>query len=198
MKIPDITIRLPDWVTAFLNNHPRTFAGPEDRMRLVIDLARQNIRQKSGGPFAAAVFDASGTLIAPGLNLVLSANCSVFHAEIVALILAQKILGRYDISNGGKSEFELVTAVEPCAMCFGAIHWSGITRLVCGARDEDARAIGFDEGPKIKDWVDALNKCGITVERDVLRNDSVALLKEYADSGGIIYNAGRRINPANS
>jgi len=76
-------------------------------------------------------------------------------------------------------------------MCFGAIPWSGVQRLVCGARDEDARAIGFDEGPKIIDWISALNDRGIAVMRDVLRPDAVAVLQDYVKAGGTIYNAGR-------
>lgn len=75
-------------------------------------------------------------------------------------------------------------------MCFGAIPWSGVSQLICGARDEDARAIGFDEGPKLTDWVSALNSRGITVRRDVLREEAVAVLREYSSSGGVIYNAG--------
>jgi tRNA(Arg) A34 adenosine deaminase TadA len=185
-------------MAAYLDNFEGIITRPEDKMRFVIDLARQNIVHKTGGPFAAAVFDEKGTLIAPGVNLVLAANCSVFHAEIVALALSQKILGRYDISNSGMLYYELVTAVEPCAMCLGAIHWSGIRRLVCGARNEDARSIGFDEGPKLPDWVKALNKRGIMIQRDVLRNEAIAVLSEYAEMGGVIYNAGRRISPANS
>jgi tRNA(Arg) A34 adenosine deaminase TadA len=196
MKFPEINIKLPAWLTDSSDNFEGIITRPEDRMRFVIDLARQNIAHQSGGPFAAAVFDEKGTLIAPGVNLVVTANCSVLHAEIVAIILAQKMLGRYDISDGGKLHHELVTAVEPCAMCFGAIHWSGISRLVCGARDEDARAIGFDEGPKIKDWVDVLKNRGITVERDCLKEIAVAVLKDYAGMGGIIYNPGRLATPS--
>ena len=75
-------------------------------------------------------------------------------------------------------------------MCFGAIPWSGVRRLVCGARDEDAREIGFDEGPKLADWTSALNDRGITVLRDILRDDAVAVLQDYISAGGVIYNAG--------
>jgi len=70
------------------------------------------------------------------------------------------------------------------------VPWSGVQRLVCGARDEDARAIGFDEGPKMADWVKALNDRGIIVVRDVLRGEARAVLQEYAAAGGAIYNAG--------
>ena len=129
-------------------------------------------------------------LVAPGINMVTVSNCSVLHAEIVALMLAQKALTRYDLSDGGRLRYDLVATTEPCAMCFGALPWSGVQQLVCGARDEDARAIGFDEGPKLKDWVSALNTRGITVRRDVLREEATAVLREYMAAGGVIYNAG--------
>jgi tRNA(Arg) A34 adenosine deaminase TadA len=75
--------------------------------------------------------------------------------------------------------------------CFGATTWSGVRRLVCGARDEDARAIGFDEGPKLPDWVGALEERGISVVRDTCRDEAAAVLRDYAESGGLIYNARR-------
>jgi tRNA(Arg) A34 adenosine deaminase TadA len=173
-----------------LKASPEVFSTFEDRLRFVIALARQNVQYKTGGPFAAAVFDGGGRLIALGVNLVVISNCSVLHAEIVALILAQKALKRYDLSDGGRLHYELVAAAEPCAMCFGAVTWSGVRRLVCGARDEDVRAIGFDEGPKVDDWIAALNDRGITVVRDVLREEAAAVLREYVAAGGTIYNSG--------
>jgi tRNA(Arg) A34 adenosine deaminase TadA len=159
-------------------------------MRFVLELSRRNVRHGTGGPFGAAVFDSNGQLIAPGINMVVISNCSLLHAEMVALAGAQQKLGRYDIGDGGRLHYDLFATTEPCAMCFGAFPWSGVSRLVCGARDEDARAIGFDEGPKLADWVAALNDLGIAVLRDVLRDDAVAVLREYIASGGIIYNAG--------
>jgi tRNA(Arg) A34 adenosine deaminase TadA len=106
-------------------------------------------------------------------------------------MLAQKSLARYDLSDGGRQHYDLVATTEPCAMCFGAVPWSGVQQLVCGARDEDARAIGFDEGPKLPDWVSALNSRGIAVQRDVLREEATAVLREYVAAGGVVYNAGR-------
>ena len=61
--------------------------------------------------------------------------------------------------------------------------------MVCGARHEDARAGGFDEGPKMPDGIPALERRGISVVRDVSRDEAVAVLEEYAGSGGMIYNA---------
>ncbi len=194
MNLPEITIHLPGWVEGFLKNAPEVFPNVEDRMRFVLELSRGNVQRATGGPFAAAVFDNDGRLIAPGVNMVVASNCSVFHSEILALVIAQKIVGRYDLSDGGTLHYDLFATTEPCAMCFGAIPWSGVGRLVCGARDEDARAIGFDEGPKREDWAASLNERGIAVLRDVLRTDAIAVLQDYVKAGGPIYHAGRPIN----
>jgi hypothetical protein len=63
---------------------------------------------------------------------------------------------------------------------------------VCGAHGADAAAIGFDEGAKPADWVGALQKRGIEVIRDVGRDDAQAVLQQYAQTGGLIYNPGQK------
>jgi tRNA(Arg) A34 adenosine deaminase TadA len=164
-------------------------------MRFVIKLARQNIDHRTGGPFGAAIFETgSGKLLAPGVNLVEPANCSIAHAEMVAIALAQQTKGSYDLGQG-ETICELVTSTEPCAMCLGAIPWSGVRRVVCGARGEDACAIGFDEGAKPADWVGALTRRGIEVTRDVLRDEASAVLNYYHTHGGLIYNSRDETRP---
>ncbi len=159
-------------------------------MRLTVDLARENVRQGTGGPFGAAIFErASGRLLAPGVNLVVGSGCSVFHAEMVAIMVAQRVAGTFDLGGESLPPYELVASTEPCAMCLGAIPWSGVRGLVCGARDEDARAVGFDEGAKMAEWAGSLEDRGIAVELNVLREEAVAVLREYADLGGEIYNS---------
>jgi tRNA(Arg) A34 adenosine deaminase TadA len=183
----DFSFQLPDWVRQRVPANLVLFSV-EARMQFVLGLAREQVRRGSGGPFAAAVFGPEHELLSVGVNLVEPAQCSLLHAEMVAIALAQKALGRYDLGDAGKFDCELVTSTEPCAMCFGAVPWSGVTRLVCGARDADARAIGFDEGDKLPEWQQALEQRGITVMRDVLRADAAAILQEYASKGGLIYN----------
>jgi tRNA(Arg) A34 adenosine deaminase TadA len=112
----------------------------------------------------------------------------VLHAEITALILAQHRAGFFDLSADGMAPYELVTSTEPCAMCLGAVQWSGVRRLVCGARGEDAERIGFDEGEKSPAWVEGLERRGISVMRDVCRKEAVEVLLGYQDSSGIVYN----------
>lgn len=74
-------------------------------------------------------------------------------------------------------------------MCFGAVPWSGVKSLVCGARKKDAEAAGFDEGDKPDHWVRSLQRRGIVVQCSVLRSEAAAVLANYSDGGGAIYNA---------
>jgi len=186
----EIVLRLPEWLHAMAPRGESTFVSAESKMRFAIDLARQNIERRTGGPFGAAVFEAdSGKLVSVGVNLVEASNCSLAHAEMIATAMAQQTVECYDL--GANGVYELVTSVEPCAMCLGAIPWSGLRRIVCGAHGEDAAAIGFDEGAKPADWVGELRKRGIEVTQDVLREEAQAVLQQYAQSGGLIYNAGQ-------
>lgn len=184
-----IEFHLPDWLLAYAGNMQAISSLPE-RMALVIGAARENVKQKTGGPFAAAVFESTtGRLVSLGVNLVTSENLSTLHAEMVALTLAQRKLRTYDLGRSDLPAHELVTSTEPCSMCFGAVPWSGVKRVVTGARDEDARAIGFDEGPKPEDWKKALQERHIEVVTDVCREQAAQILKDYLRHGGHIYNS---------
>lgn len=188
-----VLLQLPPWLSDSLQSLAARALTIEERMRLVLELARRNVSEATGGPFAAAVFEeSSGRLYAAGVNLVLSTNQATSHAEMVAILMAQDRFGHYDLSLTRDRSFELVSTTEPCLMCLGAVLWSGVRHLVCGARDADARAVGFDEGPKPVAWVDELRARGLGVTRDVLRPEAASLLREYARQGGIIYNPRRR------
>jgi tRNA(Arg) A34 adenosine deaminase TadA len=160
-------------------------------MSLAVELGEINSRRGTGGPFGAAIFEEGGGLLAVGVNLVVPSSCSFAHAEMLAIGIAQQKLGGYDLGGPKLPRHELVTSTEPCGMCLGAIAWSGVGRVVCGARESDARAIGFDEGPKPADWVAALAARGIEVLRDVCRSEAREVLRRYAEAGGPIYNARR-------
>lgn len=183
-------LHLPAWLEAFAaESIPGRYAGAEDRMRLSLELARRNVEAGTGGPFGAAVFEAqSGRLLAAGVNLVVAANCSILHAEVVAIMIAQKRLACFDLGDEGVPATELVSSAEPCAMCFGAVLWSGVRSLVCGARREDVERLGFEEGPKPADWPGVLQRRGIAVVRDVCREEAITILDRYGHLGGPIYN----------
>jgi tRNA(Arg) A34 adenosine deaminase TadA len=191
MSVWEVKWRLPQWAEQELASEPRDWPTVEQRMGWVIQMARRNVEQGTGGPFAAGIFEReNGRLVACGVNQVMAQCSSAAHAEMLALALAQQRLGLYDLGGAGMPAYELVSSVEPCAMCLGAIPWSGVRYLVCGARDEDARAVGFDEGDKPAHWVEALERRGISVMCDVLREEAYTVLRQYQQSGGVIYNGG--------
>lgn len=180
---------LPPWAEVFIRQQTQPLKSSEDRMDYVIRLARENVERGTGGPFGAAIFESkTGTLVSVGVNIVVLANCSHCHAEMVAIANAQIRLKTFDLNASGLPGYELVTSCEPCAMCYGAIPWSGVQKVVCGARGKDAEAIGFDEGPKRKDWASALLARNITVIQNVRRKEAVAVLKDFKERGGRIYN----------
>ncbi|MCB1737029.1 MAG: nucleoside deaminase [Gammaproteobacteria bacterium] len=185
-----VTFHLPEWVEPYC----RAYCRSEDigaRMAYVIGATARNVEMETGGPFAAAIFEIdSGELLSLGVNSVYSQGLSMLHAEMVAITLAQRKLGVHDLSAEGLPALELVTSTEPCAMCFGAIPWSGVRRVVTGADSQDARDIGFDEGPKPENWVETLEQRGIRVIRAQQRVAARTILQAYAERGGLIYNPG--------
>lgn len=189
MKPQTFSFQLPLWINDFFLDDT-LYPTVDDKMDMVIKASWKNIKEKTGGPFAAAIFEIdSGKIIALGVNLVATQGVSILHAEIVAITIAQRQLGTYDLGGHGMRDHELVTSTEPCAMCFGAIPWSGVRRVITGAKDEDARAIGFDEGPKLPAWSEALNDRGIEVINNIKRMEAKAVLDEYVKQGGQIYNS---------
>lgn len=184
-----ISLRLPDWIHARLDGDERLYENDEARMRLAIELSRWNVREKTGGPFGAAIFEgSSGRLISVGVNLVETSRCSVAHAEMMAIMLGQQSAAHFSLRHVFRGA-ELFTSSEPCAMCLGAIPWAGLTRVVCAARDSDVRGeAGFEEGQKPENWVEGLEQRGIAVRRDLMREAAREVLREYADKDGLIYN----------
>ena len=105
-------------------------------MHVALATAREAL--KSGDiPVGAAIFNASGELIAVGHNERELHNDPTAHAEIVALRRASEKLGTWRLD-----ELTLVVTLEPCAMCAGAIAQSRIQTVVFGAWDEKAGAVG--------------------------------------------------------
>lgn len=180
-----LVITVPAWV----DETAQSFGPLDDdtaRMELAIRLAEMNALQ-GGGPFGAAVF-LGERLLAAGVNLVLESGFTIAHAEVIALMRAQKILAADGSDETGRTTpYTLVTSTEPCCQCFGAVVWSDVTRLVCGAFTEDAEAIGFDEGPKPQNWQELLEQRSIQVTRGVLRAQARGVLDCYRARGGRLY-----------
>jgi len=189
MDRPRVVVEYPEWVDQVVDwNEPlRTL---EDRMRLAIRVARENVERGTGGPFGAAIVEReSGRLVSVGMNSVVRLHNCTLHGEMVAFMMAQQRLQSYTLSAPGLPEHELVTSCEPCAMCLGAALWSGVRRIVLGAAREDASRLRFEEGPVFPQSYAYLEERGIDIRRNVLRAEARAVLEQYRARGGPIYNA---------
>ena len=178
-----IHLTLPPWIGDVADDGKR-YASDEERVALAIELSRQNVDRGGGGPFGAAVFDRdSGRLVAAGVNRVVPQSCSVAHAEMVVIMIAQQRLSRHRLNENG-SHYVLATSSQPCCQCYGASVWAGIDELLIGARSEDVEELTeFDEGPLPADWIGELERRNIRVRRDILREQARSVLADYGATG---------------
>ena len=186
-----IELTLPQWV------HEEVAAvgacsDDEAKVALAIALSRRNVDAGTGGPFGAVVFGPDHRVVAAGVNRVTPHGCSLAHAETMTYMLAQQRLGRVRLNRDDDDRplgpYVLATSAQPCCQCYGATVWAGIDRLLIGARSTDVEELTeFDEGPLPQDWVGELERRGIAVVRDLLRDDARAVLRTYGEGGGARY-----------
>lgn len=109
----------------------------ERAMEISLEQARFSSKASGDVPVGAVVLDEAGRLVGIGSNRRELLSDPVGHAEIVAIKSAARALGKWRLDG-----CTLVVTLEPCAMCAGAIAQSRISRLVFGAFDEKAGAVG--------------------------------------------------------
>ena len=105
-------------------------------MQQVITLARE-VKSSGDVPVGALVVNEAGEIISFGKNEREKVNDPTAHAEIVAIRRAGEKLGSWRLDD-----LTLVVTLEPCVMCAGAILQSRIRRIVFGAFDQKAGAVG--------------------------------------------------------
>lgn len=108
-------------------------------MIMAIDEAARGMSSGDGGPFGV-VIAREGEVIARAHNTVLKDNNATHHAEILAISEASSKLKAFDLSG-----CTIYTTTEPCPMCFSAIHWARIDKIVYGTEISDVKALGFNE-----------------------------------------------------
>jgi tRNA(Arg) A34 adenosine deaminase TadA len=183
-----VVLTLPRWVAGVVRRHPPCRTD-EERMRLAIALARENVVRGTGGPFGAAVFERDGERpVAVGVNQVEPLGNPAAHAEVLALVLATARLGSYTLHLPELPTHDLFTSCDPCAMCLGAALWGGVGRIVCGAGRADALALGFEEGPVFPESHRYLAARGIAVVEGMLADEARVVLQLYRDHQGPLYN----------
>jgi guanine deaminase len=107
-------------------------------MRMAIEKAQQGIAADQS-PFGACIVR-EGKVIACEHNVVWQTNDPTAHAEVNSIRAACKMLASVKLSGA-----TIYSTTEPCPMCFSAIHWAGIARIVYGASIAEARRAGFSE-----------------------------------------------------
>ena len=105
-------------------------------MRAALDEARAAV-DSGDVPVGAVILDPSGTVIARGRNRREADGDPTAHAEIVAIRAAARSVGEWRLDG-----LTLVVTLEPCTMCAGAITAARLSRVVFGAADPRAGAVG--------------------------------------------------------
>jgi len=152
----------------------------EDFMREAIKDAFVGIEDKEGGPFGAVIVK-DGKIIAKAHNTVLYSRDPTAHAEVNAIREASKKLG-YDMTG-----CKIYSTTEPCPMCFSAIHWARIGKIIFGTKIEDVKEIGFNEMTIKNHTLKFLGNLNIEIEGDFLTMECFELLEKYKTMHGKTY-----------
>ena len=138
-------------------------------MQQAISLA-QEVKSSGDVPVGALIVNEAGEILGSGKNEREKDNDPTAHAEIVAIREVSE-----KISSWRLDDLTLVVTLEPCVMCAGAILQSRIKRLVFGAFDQKAGAVGSSLDV-IRD-VRALSK--VEVVSGVLEDECAKLLTDF-------------------
>ncbi|EFQ84400.1 cytidine and deoxycytidylate deaminase zinc-binding region [Aeromicrobium marinum DSM 15272] len=140
-----------------------------DAMRLALEEARAAL-DTGDVPVGAVVLDPAGDVIGRGRNTRERDGDPLGHAEVVALREAAERTGQWRLEG-----CTLVVTLEPCTMCAGALVGARVDRLVFGAWDDKAGAVG-----SLWDVVrDRRLNHRPEVVSGVLADESATLLREF-------------------
>ncbi|MGO1321132.1 MAG: nucleoside deaminase [Galactobacter sp.] len=92
-------------------------------------------RDHGNHPFGAVLVNADGEIVLEAENTVTTTNDVTGHAETNLVSKASRSIPHVELGD-----YTLVTSCEPCAMCSGAIYWSGISTVVYGLSEAGLKA----------------------------------------------------------
>lgn len=143
-------------------------------MELAIEAALTGIRSGSGGPFGAVVVK-EDQILSVAYNTVLDTNLPTRHAEINVIEKAALAIGNIDLSG-----CELYSTTEPCPMCFSAIHWARVDKIIWGTRIDDVGRLGFNEMFISPEKMKKLGRSEVKVEGPFMRKECLEVLKAWS------------------
>lgn len=141
-------------------------------MRAAISAAKENLITNKGGPFGACIVKHHQIIaIAHNTVLVEDATC---HAEINAIKIASQKLKTWNLSG-----CEIYSTTEPCPMCFSAIHWANIEKIIYGTTIKDVQQLGFNELTISNHQMRTLGKATLKLYPHFLRQECKHLLEQW-------------------
>ncbi|NLE29797.1 MAG: nucleoside deaminase [Phycisphaerae bacterium] len=149
----------------------------EKFMKLAIDKAREGV-DEGQTPFGACIVK-DGKVVVCVHNVVWATMDITAHAEVHAIRQACGELGTINLEG-----CEIYATCEPCPMCFSAIHWSRISRIVYGARIADAKEIGFHELEISNQRMKEIGRSSVELVGDVLREEAIELFRYWREKNG--------------
>lgn len=144
-------------------------------MKEAIEVAKKAV-EHGNEPFGAVLVK-NGEIVYKNENQIYTKNDFTEHAEIGLIRRFTQETGITDLS-----EYTLYSSCEPCYMCSGAMVWAKLGKLVYGASDIDLCKILGENGNECSNIVFENLHHAPQVVGGVLREESIALLKEYFKS----------------
>lgn len=141
-------------------------------MQLAIETARQGM-DRGQSPFGAAIVR-DDQLIVAAHNLVLETTDITAHAEVMAIRAACRKLQAIHLRG-----CTIYSTCEPCPMCFSAIHWADMDRIVYGATISDAAGAGFNELHVSNEQMKQIGRSRVVIDAGTMRQECAALFAEW-------------------
>jgi guanine deaminase len=142
-------------------------------MLAAIHSAQMGIRLGHGGPFGACIVR-KGRIIVASHNTVVKSCDATCHAEINAIRAASKKL-----KTPFLEDTVIYSTTEPCPMCFAAIHWARIPKVVFGTSIADVKRRGFNELSIANSRLKKLGGSSVKIRKGFLRSKCLLMLQEW-------------------
>lgn len=141
-------------------------------LRVAAMVAQQGIAAGHGGPFGAVIVK-NGKIVAQAHNTVLKRNDPTCHAEINTIRRAARKLNSIFLKG-----CTLYSTTEPCPMCFSAIHWAKIPKIIYSTTIHDVQQLGFNELSLSNSFLIKMGKSPVKSQRRYSR-ECEQLLKDW-------------------
>jgi tRNA(adenine34) deaminase len=157
-------------VTSVENRSPTDTLPLDDAAAIGLALDEARRAAAIGEVPVGAVIVVANRILGRAHNQPISSHDPTAHAEVIALRAAAAVLGTYRLTGA-----TLYVTLEPCLMCVGALIHARVARVIYGARDPRAGALGsvFDLGR------DARLNHQLEVYSGIRANECAAILRDF-------------------